>query len=112
MIVRPEGSAPWAAAFALGGVGLLAGPSATSGVAVATLAWVETGVERESSDAEGWRKLKAGDRVRTGDRLRTPKDGLARLSAPPPSCTFPPRRCSPPCSVRGARSSRVEGARS
>ena len=91
MIVRARQSAPWAAAFALGGLGLVTRPPAVSGVAVATLAWVDTGVERESADGtEGWRKLKAGDRVRTGDRLRTAQDGLARVEFPWMSITFGP----------------------
>jgi len=91
LIVRLGRNVPWAATLAaLGGAGLLAGPSAVSGITVATLAWVEAGVERESADAQGWRKLKAGDRVRTGDRLRTPQDGLARLEFPWMSITIGP----------------------
>jgi len=91
LIVLPRQGAHWQVAFALAGLGLLTRPAAVSGVAVATLVWVETGVERESADgAEGWRKLKAGDRVRTGDRLRTAQDGLARLEFPWMSVTVGP----------------------
>lgn len=50
------------------------------GVPVGTLAFAAGLVER--SKGGKWSRLKAGDTVRTGDRIRTGVDGLARLKLP------------------------------
>lgn len=54
-----------------------------AGVAVATLAWSDRPVERAESPAkDAWRRMSDGDRVRTGDSLRTSPDGVAGLDFP------------------------------
>jgi hypothetical protein len=57
--------------------------SPLAGVAVATLAWADGPIERESATGKtGWQQLAVGESVRTGDRLRTPPEGLARFEFP------------------------------
>jgi hypothetical protein len=64
---------------------------AAAGVAVATLAWMDAGVEREDAlGKSGWHPIKPGDSVRTGDRLRTAPDGVARFDLPWMSVTAGP----------------------
>jgi len=66
-------------------------PPAAGGVAVATLTWVDAGVEREEGEGgRGWRRLEPGDNLRTGDRLRTARDGVARFEFPWMSVTAGP----------------------
>lgn len=56
---------------------------AVAGVAVATLSWMDEGVEREDAlGKSGWHAMKAGDSVKTGDRLRTAPEGIARFDLP------------------------------
>lgn len=58
---------------------------------MARLGWADAGVEREDAAGEGgWRRLQPGDSVRTGDRLRTAPDGVARLDFPWMSLTVGP----------------------
>jgi hypothetical protein len=65
-------------------------PSA-AGISVATLTYVDPVVERDSMpNPEGWRPLKEGDAVRTGDRIRTGTTALARLQFPWMSVTAGP----------------------
>jgi hypothetical protein len=59
-------------------------------VPVATLAYVDKGVERETTSGHGWQRLTEGESVRTGDRIRTAPDGLARLKYPWMSLTAGP----------------------
>jgi hypothetical protein len=61
-----------------------------TGVAVATLAYVDKMVERETATGGGWQRLTEGESVRTGDRIRTAPDGLARLKYPWMSLTAGP----------------------
>ena len=62
-----------------------------AGVAVATLGWMDAGVEREDDlGKSGWRPIKPGDTVRTGDRLRTAPEGVARFDFPWMSVTAGP----------------------
>jgi hypothetical protein len=61
-----------------------------TGVPVATLAYVDKGVERETATGRGWQPLTEGESVRTGDRIRTAPDGLARLKYPWMSLTAGP----------------------
>jgi hypothetical protein len=62
-----------------------------AGVVVATLGWMDAGVEREDAVGKsGWRPIKPGDSVRTGDRLRTAPDGVARFDFPWMSVTAGP----------------------
>jgi hypothetical protein len=65
-------------------------PSA-AGIAVAKLTYVDRVVERESvPNPAGWRPVKEGDSVRTGDRIRTSADALARMEFPWMSVTAGP----------------------
>lgn len=62
-----------------------------AGVPVATLAWMDAGSEREDAlGKSGWRPIKPGDSVRTGDRLRTAPQGVARFDFPWMSVTAGP----------------------
>jgi hypothetical protein len=61
----------------------------SAGVPVATLVLAEARVEHELGKGE-WRAMKQGERVRTGDRLRTEAAGLARLEFPWMSLTAGP----------------------
>ena len=68
-------------------------PPATpvAGVAVATLGWMDARVEREDAlGKSGWHSIKQGDAVRTGDRLRTAPEGMARVDFPWMSVTAGP----------------------
>ena len=66
-------------------------PPSAAGISVATLTYVDRVVERESiPNPEGWRPLKEGDAVRTGDRIRTGSEALARLQFPWMSVTAGP----------------------
>jgi hypothetical protein len=66
------------------------GPSRLQGIAVATLAYASAPVEREILGTSGTKALKPGEFVRTGDRIRTGADGVARLSFPWMSITASP----------------------
>jgi len=58
---------------------------------VATLTWADDEVERESAAGrDGWRRMKPGESVRTGDRLRTAQNGVARIEFPWMSVTLGP----------------------
>jgi hypothetical protein len=64
---------------------------ASVGIAVATLSYVDQLVEREFMPTPaGWKPLKEGDAVRTGDRLRTSPEAVARLQFPWMSVTAGP----------------------
>jgi hypothetical protein len=68
-----------------------AAPPSAAGIAVAKLTYVDRVVERESvPNPDGWRPVKEGDSVRTGDRIRTSPDALARLQFPWMSVTAGP----------------------
>jgi len=60
-----------------------------AGLPVGSLAFASGLVER-SADGRKWSRLKAGDTIRTGDRIRTGVDGLARLRLPWMSVTTAP----------------------
>jgi hypothetical protein len=62
----------------------------STGITVATLAYVDKVVERETAAAAGWQRLAEGANVHTGDRIRTAPDGLARLKYPWMSLTAGP----------------------
>ena len=71
--------------------GAPAAPGSLTGIAVARLAWTDAGVEREAVQGKtGWRALKEGDSLRTGDRIRTTADGVARFEFPWMSVTAGP----------------------
>jgi hypothetical protein len=58
-------------------------PSAgAAGLTVAKLEWGDRPVERRSPGEDAWQRLRMGDPLRTGDRLRTSPDGVARLDFP------------------------------
>ena len=64
---------------------------AVAGVAVATLSWKDEGVEREDALGKtGWHAMKPGESVKTGDRLRTAPEGIARFDLPWMSVTAGP----------------------
>jgi len=67
-----------------------AGPSRLSGIAVATLAYAAGPVEREVEGASGKSVLKQGEFVRTGDRIRTGPETVARIAFPWMSVTASP----------------------
>jgi hypothetical protein len=68
-----------------------AAPPSAAGIAVAKLTYVDRVVERESVVApDGWRPVREGDSVRTGDRIRTSPDALVRLQFPWMSVTAGP----------------------
>jgi hypothetical protein len=64
-------------------------PPAT-GIAVATLAYLDKLVEREAATGKGWQRLTEGESIHTGDRIRTAPDGMARLKYPWMSLTAGP----------------------
>jgi hypothetical protein len=66
------------------------GPSRLQGIAVATLAYASGPVERDILGVSGTSIMKPGEFVRTGDRIRTGVDGVARLSFPWMSVTASP----------------------
>ena len=66
------------------------GPSRLQGIAVATLAYAAGSVEREVEGASGTSSLKPGEFVRTGDRIRTGPESVARLAFPWMSVTASP----------------------
>jgi hypothetical protein len=92
--VRPSTGAPlhFVAPLALALLGAAAAPRASlTGIAVARLAWADAVVEREAAQGKtGWRELKEGDSLRTGDRIRTTADGVARFEFPWMSVTAGP----------------------
>jgi hypothetical protein len=68
-----------------------AGPPSAAGIPVATLTYVDRVVERESvPNPDGWRPVREGEPVRTGDRIRTSPEALARLQFPWMSVTAGP----------------------
>jgi len=67
-----------------------AGPSQLQGIAVATLAYAAGPVAREIPGASGTSSLKPGEFVRTGDRIRTGAESVARLAFPWMSVTASP----------------------
>jgi hypothetical protein len=66
------------------------GPGRLQGIAVATLAYAAGPVEREVEGQSGTVRLKAGEFVRTGDRIRTGPESVARLAFPWMSITASP----------------------
>src|SRR5512145_831494 len=56
-------------------------PRPAGALPVGTLAFASGLVER-STDGKKWSRLRAGETIRTGDRIRTGADGLARLGLP------------------------------
>ena len=54
-----------------------------AGIAIGALGWAAGDVERaELPQKSSWRRLVAGDRLRTGDTFRTSEDATARLDFP------------------------------
>ena len=54
-----------------------------AGIAIGALGWVARDVERaELPQKSSWRRLAAGDKLRTGDTFRTADDATARLDFP------------------------------
>ena len=66
------------------------GPSRLEGIAVATLAYAAGPVERETLGTNARSSLKPGEFVRTGDRIRTGPESVARLAFPWMSVTASP----------------------
>jgi hypothetical protein len=66
------------------------GPGRLQGIAVATLAYAAGPVEREVEGVTGTSSLKLGEFVRTGDRIRTGPESVARLAFPWMSVTASP----------------------
>jgi hypothetical protein len=66
------------------------GPSRLQGIAVATLAYAAGSVDREVEGMSGTSSLKPGEFVRTGDRIRTGPESVARLAFPWMSVTASP----------------------
>jgi hypothetical protein len=66
------------------------GPSRLQGIAVASLAYASGPVEREAPGTGAASILKPGEFMRTGDRVRTGVDGVARLAFPWMSITASP----------------------
>ncbi len=68
-----------------------AAPASKSGIAIGDLVWVEGEVTRaEPPEKTTWRKVAAGDHLRTGDTLRTGEDGLVRIEFPWMKLTLAP----------------------
>ena len=57
---------------------------------VAKLEWGHRPVERTVEGQESWKRLSVGDPLRTGDRLRTASEGVARLDFPWMAITLGP----------------------
>jgi hypothetical protein len=66
------------------------GPSRLQGIAVATLAYAAGPVECQASGASGSTSLKPGEFIRTGDRIRTGPESVARFAFPWMSVTASP----------------------
>jgi len=62
-----------------------------AGIAIGDLAWADRAVERAELPAKSaWRRLSAGDKLRTGDTFRTAADATARLEFPWMTVTLGP----------------------
>jgi hypothetical protein len=87
---RPRSSGLWRRtlrvvfpiALALPGPAIAQSSSGAAGLTVAKLEWGDRPVERRAGDDESWLRLRVGDPLRTGDRLRTSPEGVARLDFP------------------------------
>jgi hypothetical protein len=66
------------------------GPARLQGIAVATLAYAAGPVDRQVEGQNGTVRLKPGEFVRTGDRIRTGPESVARLAFPWMSVTASP----------------------
>jgi hypothetical protein len=102
--VNPMGRPPARRARSLGAVALAlaTGPvvpapvlaaapqSSAAGMTVAKLVWGDRPVERAEEGGESWQRLREGDPLRTGDRLRTTARGVARLDFPWMAVTLGP----------------------
>jgi hypothetical protein len=65
--------------------------SSKAGIAIGDLAWTDGDVTRaEPPDKTSWRKMAAGDKLRTGDTLRTSEAGVARIEFPWMKLTLAP----------------------
>jgi hypothetical protein len=65
--------------------------SSRAGIAIGDLVWTDGDVMRaEPPDKTSWRKVAAGDRLRTGDTLRTSEAGVARIELPWMKMTLAP----------------------
>ncbi len=76
-----------AAASSLGAQSPPAGPvrprNTKAGIAIGDLAWTDRDVQRAEPPAKtSWRPMVPGDKLRTGDTLRTSDDGLATIEFP------------------------------
>lgn len=65
-------------------------PGKAAGIPVATLVFAEKLVEKEALASQGWRKIREGERFRTGDRVRVGLEALARFEFPWMSLTAGP----------------------
>jgi hypothetical protein len=64
---------------------------AAAGIAIGDLTWTDREVDRaEPPDKTKWRRVASGDKLRTGDTLRTSADGLARIELPWMAVTLGP----------------------
>jgi len=64
--------------------------SGAAGLTVAKLEWGDQPVERKAEGEDSWLRLRVGDPLRTGDRLRTSSGGVARLDFPWMAVTLGP----------------------
>ncbi len=65
--------------------------SGKAGIAIADLAWTDGEVSRsEPPDKTVWRRVGVGDKLHTGDTLRTSEDGLVRIEFPWMTVTLGP----------------------
>jgi hypothetical protein len=62
--------------------GVAAAQQSAAGMTVAKLVWGDRPVERTEEGEESWARLREGEPLRTGDRLRTASGGVARLDFP------------------------------
>jgi hypothetical protein len=94
--LRVVGASAWALGpLAAAGQGAAAPPVAPrprgAGIAIGELSWVGGVVERAELPAKvSWRRLVAGDKVRTGDTFRAADDATARLEFPWMAVTLAP----------------------
>ncbi|OFV88042.1 MAG: hypothetical protein A2V74_07115 [Acidobacteria bacterium RBG_16_70_10] len=90
---------PWASAQAARSKRTARARSA-GGVAVAKLVWMDQDIEGQALAGGAWRRLREGEAVRTGDRVRTAPEGVARLEFPWMTVTLGPEATlSVPASV-------------
>lgn len=87
---RCRGIRALAVALALPALSSAQTSSGAAGLTVAKLEWGDRPVERQAEGEASWQRLRVGDPLCTGERLRTSTNGVARLDFPWMAVTLGP----------------------